>query len=72
MPQTRFLHVSAGRLRGMTKTPLEHKRCQRGCCWNPFTVCGLTYACRCHAEPIGNLSARIRWEDFVDSLGDDE
>lgn len=56
----------------MTTPPIEAKRCKRGCCWNHLQVCGLAYTCRCHAAPIGNLSARIRLEDFLDSLGDDE
>ncbi|MCO4257385.1 hypothetical protein [Pseudarthrobacter cellobiosi] len=55
----------------MTKTLPEARRCKRACCWTPY-ACARQYGCRCHAEPIGNLSARIRLEDFLDSLGDDE
>lgn len=53
------------------RTVPEARRCKRGCCWNNFGTCGMTYKCRCHATPIGNLSARIRLEDFLDSLGDE-
>lgn len=53
------------------RTVPEARRCKRGCCHTPFDVCALKYVCRCHATPIGNLSARIRLEDFLDSLGDE-
>lgn len=56
----------------MTHTLPEARRCKRGCCHTPFDVCARTYKCRCHAETAGNLSARIRLEDYLDSLGDDE
>lgn len=66
------MRVSAGRINTMTHTLPEARRCKRGCCHTPFDVCARTYKCRCHAETAGNLSARIRLEDYLDSLGDDE
>lgn len=72
VPATRRIRVGTGKMGGMVQALPESRRCKRGCCWNNFGTCGMRYGCRCHAEPIGNLSARIRLEDFLDSLGDDE
>lgn len=54
----------------MTHIP-ESRRCKRGCCWNNFGTCGLSYVCRCHATTTGVHAARLRLEDLLDALGDE-
>ena len=57
----------------MTKTLPESRMCKRGCCWNNYGTCGRTYLCPCHtASAYDTKSARVRLEDYLDSLGDDE
>lgn len=48
--------------------------CRRGCCWNPFGVCGVKRSCNCHtwhspAEPLYFPTARPR-EAFSTSTED--
>jgi hypothetical protein len=50
----------------------ESRRCKRGCCYTSLDVCALKYVCRCHHAPTGVTAARLRLEDFLDALGDDE
>ena len=50
----------------------ESRRCKRGCCYTSLDVCALKYACRCHRKPTGVHAARLRLEDLLDAIGDDE
>lgn len=72
MPETRRIRVGAGKIDCMTSTLPESRRCKRGCCYTSLDVCAMKYGCRCHAEPSGAHAARLRLEDYLDSLGGDE
>lgn len=55
----------------MTHVP-ESRQCKRGCCWTSFDVCAVKYKCRCHTLRRDTPhAARLRLEDFLDSLGDE-
>jgi hypothetical protein len=56
----------------MTHVP-ESRRCGRGCCYTSgLEVSARYYKCRCHTIRHDTAkAARLRLEDFLDSLGDE-